>query len=87
MPCRPAPDRAGCGATTTDAGHPDTGQNRRELRAVTPLPGGDHDRQRLLTLLTGQMHLGVLREVAKLAQELALQRDPLSALSEFSELK
>jgi hypothetical protein len=33
------------------------------------------------------MHLGVLREVAKLAQELALQRDPLSALFEFSELK
>jgi hypothetical protein len=47
----------GAGATTTDAGHPDTGQYRRELRAVTPLPGGDHDRQRLLTLLTGQMHL------------------------------
>jgi len=46
-----------CQATTTDAGHPDTGQNRHELRAVIPLPGGDHDRQRLLTLLTGQMHL------------------------------
>jgi hypothetical protein len=28
----------GTGATTTDAGHPDTGQSRHELRAVTRCP-------------------------------------------------
>ena len=38
--------------------HPDAVQHRLELRAVAALAGGDHDRQRLLALLAGQVQLG-----------------------------
>jgi hypothetical protein len=48
---RSGPDR-------TRPGHADALRHGLELRAVTALPGGDHDRQRLLPLLAGQMGLG-----------------------------
>ena len=45
-------------AARTGPGHPDTAQHDLELRAVAALPGGDHDRQRFLPLLAGQVDLG-----------------------------
>ncbi|GAA5615702.1 hypothetical protein Spla01_06919 [Streptomyces platensis] len=41
----------------TQPGHPDRVQDQLELRTVTALPGGDQQRQRLLSLLTRQMNL------------------------------
>ncbi len=41
----------------TGTGHPDPLQDRLELRRVAPLTGSDHNRQRLLTLLGGQVQL------------------------------
>ena len=38
--------------------HPDAPEHGLELRAVAALPGGDHDGQRLLALLAGQVDLG-----------------------------
>jgi hypothetical protein len=52
------PIRAGTRAATTGTRHPDAFQHRPELRGIAPLPGGDHQRQRLLPVLDGQMHLG-----------------------------
>jgi len=58
-PCPPAPGPAGCGADPARHWlHPDTIHHRLEQRAVTTLPGGDQDRQRLLQLLAGQVRLG-----------------------------
>jgi len=39
------------------ARHPDARKHRPELRAVATLPGGDHDRQRALATLDGQVQL------------------------------
>lgn len=39
-------------------GHPDRLQGWLELRGVTPLPGRDQHRQRLLPLLDGEVDLG-----------------------------
>ena len=52
------PVRAGAGAAGAQPGDPDTVQHGLELRAVAPLPGGDHDRQGFVALLAGQVHLG-----------------------------
>ena len=52
------PVRAGAGMARAGPRHPDPAQHGLELRAVAPLPGSDHDRQRLLPLLAGQVHLG-----------------------------
>lgn len=43
---------------TTEARHLDRSENRRELRAVPVLTGGNHDRQGLAALFAGQMRLG-----------------------------
>jgi hypothetical protein len=40
-----------------EAGHPDAAQHRPKLGAVAALAGGDHDRQRPLTTLDGQVQL------------------------------
>jgi hypothetical protein len=52
------PVRASAGAAGSQPGDPDTVQDGLELRAVAPLPGGDHDGQGFLALLAGQVHLG-----------------------------
>jgi len=52
------PVRSGPGRATTEAGHPDPVKDHSELRAVSPLPRSEHDRERLLPLLTAQMQLG-----------------------------
>ena len=46
------------GPSPAQAGHRDLVQDSSELRAVPALPGGDHDRQRFLALLNGQVDLG-----------------------------
>ncbi len=53
----PHPQWAGPRPAPTEPGHPDRVQNRLELRTVTPLPGGDQQRQGLLALLACQMDL------------------------------
>src|SRR5436305_2242932 len=50
--------RAGAGAARPQKGNSDGLQHCLELRAVTALPGGDHDGQRLLALLTRQVDFG-----------------------------
>jgi hypothetical protein len=58
-PSRPGSGRGRVlGPATAEPGHPDTFDYRDDLRAVAPLPGGQHDRQRLLPLLAAQMRLG-----------------------------
>ena len=52
------PVRAGPRASLAGPGHRDAAQYSLELRAVAALPGGDHDGQRLLALLAGQVDLG-----------------------------
>ena len=52
------PVRAGAGSPGPRPGHRDLVQDGRELRAVATLASGDHDGQRLLPLLGGQMDLG-----------------------------
>src|ERR671924_32553 len=47
----------GTAALGTKPRHPDAAQHRRELRAVTGLPGGQHDRQGALALLDRQVQL------------------------------
>jgi hypothetical protein len=56
-PRRPAPGPGGSGACRRRAGHCDGLQDGGELRAVAPLPGGDHDWQGLLALLDRQVVL------------------------------
>lgn len=50
------PVRAGPGPAAAEAWHPNPVEHRNELRAVPALPGGQHDRQRLLPLLTCKVH-------------------------------
>ena len=57
-PCPPAPGPGGCGPAPAQPGHADRVQHGLELWAVAPLPGGDHDGQRFLALLAGQVNLG-----------------------------
>jgi hypothetical protein len=48
----------GAGPPHAKAWDPDAAQHRGELGAVTALAGGDHDRQRPLTPIDGQVQLG-----------------------------
>jgi hypothetical protein len=50
--------RALAGASASESGHPDGFQDRLELRGITPLPGRDQYRQRLLPLLDREVDLG-----------------------------
>jgi hypothetical protein len=52
------PARAGPRPPGARPGNGDAPEDDLELRAVASLPRGDHDRQRLLALLAGQVHLG-----------------------------
>jgi hypothetical protein len=52
------PARAGADPARAQAGHGDLVQDGGELRAVTPLPGRDHDGQGFLALLNRQVDLG-----------------------------
>src|SRR3954447_13069360 len=52
------PVRADTGTTDAPAGHTDTGQHRRELRAVAAGSGGEQHRQRPTALLAAQRQLG-----------------------------
>jgi hypothetical protein len=56
-PCPPGPGPDGCGAGRSRDGYPDTVEHRDELRTVPALPAGQHDRQRLLPLLAGEVQL------------------------------
>jgi hypothetical protein len=47
--------RAGSGTTDPETRHPDLAEHGRELRAVRPLTGRDHECQRALVLVSGQM--------------------------------
>jgi hypothetical protein len=80
----------GAGTPRATPRHPDAAQHRGELGAVTALAGGDHDRQRPLTTLDGQMQLAaqpsprtakpvVLRLVVDPARFSALPLPPLWA--------
>src|SRR4029077_9657803 len=61
QPCRPGPGRGGVRARPgpgRGTAMPSSTAANCGLRAVAALPGGDHDRQRLLPLLTRQVDLG-----------------------------
>jgi hypothetical protein len=54
---RTNPVRASARPTESEPGDPDRFQDRLELRGIAPLPGRDHDGQRLLALLDGKVNL------------------------------
>jgi hypothetical protein len=57
-PVRQHPSRPLAWPARARPGHADGIHDRGELRRVPALPGRNHDRQSLLPLLTGQVHLG-----------------------------